>query len=159
MMVLALDYSARAEKLIAKYVNVKQLSRETTSETSQAFKLREQYTLKCRENVCAGRLPLVLGQKTYYYYASATILPYDPDYIHINMDLRPTETGCNPRCEEPTLNSISTSIPWTRQVHVTVPIRQYGDFSTATSSYSATGLVYRVLQNPIPYLDPFIKFE
>ena len=159
LMLAALYSSAQSAKYVVKYVNVRQLLENSTPNNIGHNKVSEQISIKFRNTICIGKLPLVLAQKTYYYDAVVTVLTGGQKNVDISINLHPTNTACDPRCEEPSLNSISTSIPLTREAHVTVPITQFGYFSRATSSDSTTDLVYRVRQDPVAYLDLSVEFE
>ncbi len=151
--------SAQSAKLSIKYVNIRQLLEDVTPGRMETYKLSEPISLKCHNTTCMGKFPLILAQKTYYYDAVAIVSIGGQTSVDVSLTLHPTNTACDPRCEEPSLNSISTSIPLTSEAHVAVPITQFGNFSRSTSSDSMTDLVYRVRRDPVAYLDVSIEFE
>lgn len=153
MVTLALNNTARSEKYHIKYINVRQVLQDSKQGNTGSYTLGEQHQLVCHDMTCIGILPITLTHNTYYYETIAIILTDDPKYIRVSINLRPTSTGCAPRCQEPTLNSISTSIPSARQTHVTIPIEQFGDFPPTSLPGGPTDLVYRVGQEPVAYLD------
>jgi len=159
IMVPALNNSAWPRKFAVKSINIRQLLVSETSNERGNYKLSEQYLLKCNGTTCVGRLPIILMKKTYYYDTVAVISKYDPIYVNVNINLRPTEPACGPRCDEPTLNAISTYIPWAREAHITAPVKQYGDFPATTSPDSTTDLIYRVHQDPVAYIDLSFELE
>ena len=106
-----------------------------------------------------GRLPLKFNYTTYYYDLVATISTDSPDYARINLDLRPIETGCNPRCSEPEFTSMIALLAWTRQGHVTIPIHQSGQLGPNDPPNSTTDMIYQVSQDAVAYLDVSIEFE
>ena len=83
----------------------------------------------------------------------------DPQFIGLRANLHPADTGCGSRCEEPSLHSISASVPWIGQRHVTIPISQSGDFPPTTSPDSTTDLVYRLHPKPVACFDLSVEFE
>jgi hypothetical protein len=159
MSMLGLYHAALAENLVAKYIVVRQLPLNLKSDTKETLGPRAQYLLRCRGKGCAGRVPLQFNNTTYYYDLMATISTDSPDYTRINLDLRPIETGCNPRCAEPTFTSMIASLAWTRQGHVTVPIHQSGQLGPDDPPNSTTNMIYQVSQDPVAYLDVSIQFE
>jgi len=150
---------AQSAKFIVTRINVRQLLENTVPGTMDAYELSEKISLKCHATTCTGKLPLILTQKTYNYDAVAIVLADNQKQIDVNLTLHPTNTACDPRCEEPSLNSISASIPSTKAAHVTVPVTQFGDFSRVTSSDYMTDLVYRVRRDPVAYLDLSVDLE
>jgi hypothetical protein len=159
MAALALNTSARSDKFTIKYINIRQLLEDDTLNNHGNQALGEKYSIKCNGTTCIGIIPITLGQKIYRYEAVMYVLTGDSEFIGIRMNLHPTETACGPRCAEPSLHSTSTSIPWTTKAHVTVPIKQFGDFPPTMSPGSTSDLVYRTHPDPVAYLDLSIEFE
>ena len=158
-MTFATYNAAQPAKFIVKYVNIRQLLENTAPGQTQSREIGMQFSLKCDATTCVGKLPLILAQRTYYYDAVAIVLADGQKRVDVSLTLHPTNTACDPRCEEPSLNSISTSLPSTNEAHVTIPITQFGNFSRATPSDSMTDLVYRVRRDPVAYLDLSVEFE
>jgi hypothetical protein len=158
VLIPAVSSAGQTKRLIAKYVNVRQLEMNETPDGTEKFEPTRQYLLKCFGKICTGRMPLIINKKVYYYNMIVTISNDDPEYARANIDLRPLESSCDPRCEEPTLNSIFAFLPWARQAHVTVPVKQNGQLSPSTPSNSTTDLIYRLRQEPVAYLDLSIEF-
>jgi hypothetical protein len=156
---LVLNSPAQADESILKYINVRQLLDEQKRTNTDIHKLGDKYAIRCNGTVCIGTISIMVFQKAYDYEAVITVLTNDAELIGLKINLRPTETACGPRCAEPSLNSISTSVPRTTKAHVTVPLKQFGDFSPTTSPGSATDLVYRTHPNPVAYLDLSVEFE
>ena len=154
-----LHHAAFAEKLVAKYINVRQLPVDAAPDGAEVFALRGQYSLRCRGKTGTGRMPLELDNTQYYYDMTATISTDDPGYARLYLVLRPIETGCDPRCVEPAFTSMVPFLAWTRRGHVTVPVKQNGQLSSGDPPYSTTDMVYRVRQEPVAYLDVSIEFE
>jgi len=151
--------SAQSAKFMITRINIRQLLENTVPGGMGAYKLSEKISLRCHATTCIGKLPLILTQKTYSYDVVAIVLADGQKQIDVNLTLHPTNTACDPRCEEPGLNSITTSIPSTKEAHVTVPVTQFGNFSRTTSSDDMTDLVYRVRRDPVAYLDLSIDLE
>jgi hypothetical protein len=151
--------SAQSANFIVKYINIRQLSENATPGRMQPHERSDQISLKCHNTTCIGKLPLIFAQKTHHYDAVAIVLANGQKQIEVNLTLHPTNTACDPRCEEPSLNSMSTSIPSTNEAHVTVPVTQFGNFSRTTSPDSMTDLVYRVRRDPVAYLDLSVERE
>jgi len=103
-------------------------------------------------------MPLVLEKKVYYYDAIATILTGDGKYIQMNINLHPIVPGCGPQCQ-PNLTAIFASLPWVRQAHVTVPVKQYGNLNPSATSDDLADAVYQVRKEPVAYLDLSLEFE
>jgi hypothetical protein len=158
-MTFATYNAAQPAKFVVKYVNIRQLLENTAPGQMQSRELGMQFSLKCDTTTCTGKLPLVLTQRIYYYDAVAIVLADGQKQIDVSLTLHPTNTACDPRCEEPSLNSISISIPATNGAHVTVPVTQFGDFSRAKPTDDMTDLVYRIRRDPVAHLDLSVEFE
>jgi len=156
--VLGVSRPAFSERPVIKYVSVRQSLGNIALSENETSKWREMHLLECRRSTCTGRLPLVLEQKVYYYDAIATMLTEDDEYLQININLHPIVPGCGPRCQ-PNLTAIFTYLPLARQAHVTVPVKQYGNFNPSAPSDDLNDAVYQVLMEPVAYLDLSIEFR
>jgi len=151
-------HSAWAEKPIITSVTVSQSSVSSASSHNTTSALRATYLLGCRGSVCTGRLPLVLEQHVYYYDAAATLLVEGGVSIRVSINLHPVVPGCGPR-SQPSLTAIFTSIPLVGSAHVTVPVKQYGNFDPSTSSQDMNDAVYQVRKEPVAYPDVSIELR
>lgn len=118
-----------------------------------------QYNLICLGTVCLDKIPIMIGT-TIYNYDAVVVITYDYERaIYISLNLRPTQSGCDPRCKVPTLNSAWASVPWTRQAHTTIPIKQYGNSHPNDATGTTDDPVYLADMDPIAYLDVSIEWQ
>jgi hypothetical protein len=157
--VLGLHHSALAERLVAQYIVVRQMPLNPKPDARGTSSPMAQYLIQCRGKGCIGRMPLQFNNTNYYYDLTATIGTDSPEFARLYLVLRPIETGCNPRCSEPTFTSMVALLAWTRQAHVTVPVHQNGQLGPNDPPNATTDMIYQVSQDPVAYLDVSIEFE
>ncbi len=126
---------------------------------TKEFRPPKQYELICRGTICANEMTIVIKEKTYHYDVIAEIMAEGEADIFLSVNLRPTLTGCNPHCQEPTLNSVFTSLPWTKQAHTIIPVKQYGDFYPNDPADITDDPIYRADIDPTLHLYFSLEFE
>ena len=98
-----------------------------------------------------GKIAYYIKEKTYYYDAVAIVLTDRQEHVDVSINLHPTNTACDPRCEEPSLNSYIRAYLSPKEAHITISFTHSAILSS-TSSDSTTDLVYRVRRDPVAYL-------
>ena len=156
---LGLNSPAWSGQVTIKSINVVQVSESATRNGPGSYQRGDKHSIKCNRTECIGIIPIILPWGTYKYQAVIVTLTSDPQFIGLRVNLHPADTGCGSRCEEPSLHSISASVPWIGQRHVTIPISQSGDFPPTTSPDSTTDLVYRLHPKPVACFDLSVEFE
>jgi hypothetical protein len=158
-MALAPCDAAMSEEHLIRKVEIWQVWESSTNQKSPTSEATKRYELACDGTICTGRLSLTLVHESYDYDVVVIIMTYDRGSINVNTNLRPTNTICDPRCAEPRLNAVSTTLPWARHAQVTIALKQYGDPLPTAPGDSTADLVYRVLIDPVAYCDLSIEFE
>jgi hypothetical protein len=159
MVISALYYPALAQTRIVKSINATQISDFSVMGQRQLYTLGDPYLINCHGALCTGHFDLELASIVYEYNLLITLVTDDSKYLRMNLSLRPTQTDCDPRCKEPSLQSETVFLPWKKNVHAIVPLKQFGAFSQPHSPGNTDEPVYREMKEPVAYIDLLIDLE
>jgi hypothetical protein len=159
MAMSALYYPALAQTRIVKSINATQISDFSVIDQRQIYTLGDPYQINCHGTLCMGHFDLKLSNVVYEYDLLITLITDETKRLRMNLSLRPTQTDCDPRCTEPSLHSETVFLPWKKNVHAIVPLKQFGVLSQPRSPGNTDEPVYREMKEPVAYIDLSIDLK